>query len=86
MGERLVMTYAIDDKVQITRRDSLTIQKTVTVLDSADTPAGLLHDHHLLDHLFLVGVQEVGELLGIERGVELQETAKGGDGSLSPDV
>ena len=69
-------TYLIDDEVKVASRDCLTFQQAGTFAsrDTADTPAGLLEHHHFLYELFLIGVQEVGELLSAKTCVELKET------------
>lgn len=63
----------VDYEVEVACRDHLTTEQTLFVLNAADTPARLLHHHQLLNHLFLVGVQEIGQFLGVKGGVQLQE-------------
>ena len=46
----------------------------------------MFENHQLLDHLFLIGVQEPCELARSQRSVQLQETPKGRDGELGPHV
>lgn len=79
-------THAIDDEVQIPRRDGLPVQQTISILDSANTPARLLHNHHLLDHLFLISIQEVRKFLSVKGSVQFQETAKSGSAALGSDI
>lgn len=69
-------TYLIDDEVKIAGRDRLAFQQasTFATWDTADAPAGLLEHHHFLHELFLIRVQEVGELLGAKTCVEFEET------------
>ena len=79
-------TYLVNDEVQITCRHDLSIQQVPLALHPTHTPTRLLHDHQLLHHLLLVGVEEVGELRRVERGIQLQEAAQGGNGRLGTDV
>jgi hypothetical protein len=56
----------INDKVQITRGNGLTLQEALFVPCAAHAPAGLLHSHQLLYHFLFIGIQEVRELFGVE--------------------
>ena len=76
------MTYLVDDKVQVARRDHLSVEQVPFVADATDGPAGGLDGHHLLDHLLFVGVEEARELGGVERGVQLEEAAQRRHGRL----
>jgi hypothetical protein len=57
-------TYVINRKVEVGCRDRLATKERATTSTAcrrtAHTPARLLEDHHLLNHLLLIGVEEAG--------------------------
>ena len=53
---------------------------------SAHTSAHLFHNHHLLNHLLLIGIEEACELARVERRVELEEAAQRRDSRLRAHV
>jgi hypothetical protein len=79
-------TYALDDEIQIARRDRLPVHKVLLRPHTADTPARLLEDHQLLDHLLLVRIEEPCELRRIQRRVQLEEAAQRRHRALRADV
>lgn len=81
-------TYLCDNEVQIARRDGLTIQQSraFSPRNPANTPTRLLDHHHLLYHLLLIGIQEVGKLLRTKARIKLQEAAQSGDLRLGSNV
>lgn len=69
-------THVVDDEVQIARGDHLTIQETLLILNARHRARRLLHNHQLLNHLFLVSVEEAGKFAGIQGRVKLEERAQ----------
>lgn len=68
-------THIVDDEIKITCRNHLPRQQPFIVLNSANTPTSLLHNHHLLDHFLLISIQEIRKFPCIQRGIQFQETA-----------
>ena len=69
-------TYLVDHEVHVARRYHLSVEQILLVADAANRPAGGFDGHHLLYHLFFVRVKEASKLRGVERSVQLQETAQ----------
>lgn len=77
-------THLVNDEIEITCCNSLPIQQTalLTPWNPTYTSTDLLHHHHLLHHLFLVGIKEVRQFLRPQAGVQLQKATKCGYGCL----
>jgi hypothetical protein len=75
-------TNLVDDEIHVARRDHLPIEQVPLVTNAADGPAGGLDGHHLLHHFLFVRIEEARKLGGVERRVQLEETAERRHGCL----
>lgn len=81
------MTHVVDSEIRVTCRDSLAIHeppafKTLPTYTSTRE----LQAHQSLHEIFLVLIQEVGQLARVQTRVQFQETPQRGHFGESPNV